>query len=230
MPNHVTSIIKLTGDRKKIEEMLEAVKTDEIGIGSLDFNKVIPMPESLNITSGTATERGYEAYKGFMEVYTLFGTTNMDSILHVPPSSEDAFLRQRPDIDRSEFELGKQAFQNEMRYGATTWYDWCINNWGTKWNSYGYDYFDRSDPSTIGFHTAWSAPHPIIEKLAKRYPEVSIEHQWADEDIGYNCGRRIYENGACIEQYLPEGEEATEFAMNLLGYGDSEETMEEQSL
>ena len=20
-----------------------------------------------------------------------------------------------------------------------TWYDWCIANWGTKWNAYGYD-------------------------------------------------------------------------------------------
>lgn len=231
MPNHITNIIKLSGNRKKIDEMMETIKSDEIGIGSVDFNKVIPMPESLNIESGSATERGYEAYKGFMEVYTLCGTQNMDNILHVPPSSEEIFLKLRPDIDRSEFELGKAAFQNEVRYGATTWYEWCNQNWGTKWNSYGYDLFDRSDLSTIGFHTAWSAPHPVIEKLAELYPEVSIEHEWADEDIGYNCGRKTYEKGACTEQYLPEGEEATVFAMNLWGYeGSEEEVMEEQSL
>ena len=43
--------------------------------------------------------------------------------------------------------------------------DWSIKNWGTKWNSYGYDNLDRSDISenpAFSFYTAWSAPHPII--------------------------------------------------------------------
>ena len=192
------------------------------------------MPESLNITAGSTTTRGYQAYKDFIDVYTLFGTQNMENILHVPPSSEEIFLQHRPDIDRSEFELGKAAFQNEVRYGAQTWYDWCIRNWGTKWNSYGYEDYSSdvsSDLSTIRFQTAWSAPHPVIEKLAEMFPDVSFEHEWADEDIGANCGRRIYDHGECTEQYLPDGEEAVSFAMNLWGYeGTDGETMEVQNL
>lgn len=78
MPNHITNSITLSGDKEKIAEMMENIKNDEVGIGSIDFNKIIPMPESLKIESGSATERGYKAYKNFMEVYTLFGTTNMD--------------------------------------------------------------------------------------------------------------------------------------------------------
>ena len=123
MPNHITNSITLSGNKEKIAEMMENIKNDEVGVGSIDFNKIIPMPENLNIESGSATERGYKAYKDFMEVYTLFGTTNMDNILHVPLSSEEVFLRHRSDIDRAEFELGKTAFQNMVKYGATAWYD-----------------------------------------------------------------------------------------------------------
>ena len=65
MPNHVTNIVNFTGDKEKIAEMLEAIKDDEYGLGTIDFNKITPMPESLKITAGSQTERGLEYYKAF---------------------------------------------------------------------------------------------------------------------------------------------------------------------
>ena len=53
MPNHLRSKIYLEGDPKRIQELLEFVKYDDGDIGTLDCNKVIPMPESLNLISGT---------------------------------------------------------------------------------------------------------------------------------------------------------------------------------
>ena len=44
MPNHVTNILSVSGDPEKVRAMFEAIKDDKIGLGSLDFNKVIPMP------------------------------------------------------------------------------------------------------------------------------------------------------------------------------------------
>ena len=38
MPNHVTNIITYEGDRKQIAEMLEAIKNDELGISTVEFN------------------------------------------------------------------------------------------------------------------------------------------------------------------------------------------------
>ena len=45
-----------------------------------------------------------------------------------------------------------------------------------------------------------------MEKLAEMFPNVEIEHEWADEDIGHNCGRYRYQNGVRIEEWLPETE------------------------
>ena len=189
MPNHIINTIRLTGDREKISELLESVKDNRFGIDSLDFNKVIPMPESLQIETSSSMERGLKAYKEFVDICTFDGANKDMDLLNIPDDKENIFLRMRKDVKREDWELGRQAFSNEIMYGAPSWDDWAKKNWGTKWNSYGYDNLNRSDIAenpVLSFYTAWSAPHPIIEKLAERYPEVSFEHEWADEDSGMN--------------------------------------------
>lgn len=226
MPNHVENYVSLNGDEQKIREMLETIKNDDYGIGTIDFNKIIPMPESLNIDSGTRTDRGLKAYKGFIEVYT-FGKNAEDareSLKDIPVKSEELFLEKRTDIDRKEWELGKTAWQNMQDYGAPTWYEWCCNNWGTKWNAYGYsEGLDYSEDHELYMQTAWSAPHAIMQKLSEMFPDITFEHQWADEDIGYNCGRYTYSGGERIEEYFPETrKEAIEFACKVWDYDVAE--------
>ena len=70
MQNHITNSITLSGNKEKIAEMMENIKNDEVGVGSIDFNKIIPMPESLNIEAGSRTDRGLKAYRDFIEAYT----------------------------------------------------------------------------------------------------------------------------------------------------------------
>jgi len=217
MPNHVTNILKFWGDRLKISEMTENIKNDNFVFPSIDFNKLIPMPEELNITSGSNTNRGLEAYKNFIEVYTLAGTREDADLLNIPEESEKAFLDLRTDIDHNDWELGKKAFQNELKYGAPTWYEWCVGNWGTKWNAYDFEESGNAK-DTIKFDTAWSAPHPVIAKLAEMYLDIEIEHEWADEDIGYNCGKYVYRNGERIEEYFPESRvDCIDFALKVKG-------------
>ena len=69
MPNHVTNVLTLHGESDQIRAMLEAIQYDDLGIGSVDFNKIIPMPESLNIEAGSQTSTGLKAYQDFIEVY-----------------------------------------------------------------------------------------------------------------------------------------------------------------
>lgn len=221
MPNNIENIITLQGDEKKIREMLETIKNDDLSIGTIDFNKITGMPKRLDIEAGSRTKRGLDFYNGFIEVYTLGGTMNMDKLRSIPVESEEIFLRQRKDIPRDEWELGKAAWRNICDFGAPTWYDWCISNWGTKWNAYGYseDTIGYHDGDRLYFQTAWSAPHPILEKLTQMFPDIKLEHEWADEDIGQNCGRHSYQNGERIEEYYPESEaEAVEFACKLWDY------------
>jgi hypothetical protein len=96
----------------------------------------------------------------------------------------------------------KLVKRNVERYGHKDWYDWSVNNWGTKWNAYSYNsYYEGGD--TIIFQTAWSAPEPIIELLSQKYPDVEFSHSWADENIGYNVGKSVYKNGEVISSNIP---------------------------
>ena len=219
MPNHVENIVSIKGDEQQIRKMLEEIQDDECGLGTVDFNKVIPMPASLEIEAGSKTDRGLKAYQDFIEVYTLAGTRKDLDLLNIPIESEKAFLDMRPDIQPDEWELGKQAFQNIEKYGCPTWYEWSISNWGTKWNAYGYVAgTDYSENDGLWFQSAWSAPHPILQKLSEMYPDITLIHEWADEDLGSNCGTRTYLGGDIIDEFIPEGIRAMQFALDVWGY------------
>ena len=93
------SKLHFSGEQKRIDELLESIKGEET---LFDFNKVLPMPESLNIEAGSRTDNGLKAYKDFITAYTMDGTEKKD-LLNIPKEKEEAFLRMRPDIKRDEW-------------------------------------------------------------------------------------------------------------------------------
>ena len=74
----------------------------------------------------------------------------------------------------------KTKIQVINKYGETTWYDWCVENWGTKWNACEVQVSDY----TIEFSTAWAFAEPVMRKLAELCAKHSVdfEGEWADED------------------------------------------------
>ena len=218
MPNHIMNQLHLSGNQKRIDELLESVKGEE---SVLDFNKIIPMPESLRIECGSRTDRGLKAYKDFVYIYTFAGTEEKD-LLSIPKEKEEIFLKERPDIQRDEWELGRTAFQNEQKYGAPTWYQWAKNAWGTKWSAYN---AEIAEDNTIIFNTAWSRAMSVIRKLAENFPDIKFEYCWADEDLGVNTGMAEFENGEIMhdEFFEPQSKEAYELAAELWGLDLAEE-------
>lgn len=244
MPNHITNRIFIDADSQRLIEILDAVKSDELGRGSIDFNKLIPMPESLNIESGNCTDTAMELFLTFLNpAVDYFGAEQMQPQNFAGLVTElnarrysgtyDAQMSQEKLQNTVEsyggkFEpqdetlqdllsTGKQAVTNFLTYGAKDWYDWCVNNWGTKWNAYSFDDIPPSSDNEITFHTAWAGVPQILEKLSKRFPYVTFEYAYADEDIGSNVGRLTYKGGEVIEQDIPnsQSKEAYEMAFDI---------------
>ena len=159
MPNHVENHIEFSGDTRQIKAMLESIKNDEYGIGTIDFNKIIPMPESLHIEAGSRTDQGLKAYRDFIEVYT-FGRPAEDAkkaLENIPIESESAFLRQRTDIKCDEWELGKTAWNNIRQYGAPSWYECYVK-------------------LCITLIPTWRAVHYFVaESLTAEFPVFSLD-------------------------------------------------------
>lgn len=218
MANCIANRLHLSEGQSIINELLESIKGEK---SVIDFNRIIPMPESLNIEAGSRTNNGLKAYKDFVKVYTMDGTLEKD-LLNIPKESEETFLKMRSDIDAETWELGRTAFQNEQKYGAKDWYDWRVGIWGSKWEAW--DTF-LSEDNIIEFYTAWSRVMPIVQKLAENYPDIKFEYSWADEDLGYNVGSAEFENGQVVhDEFLDShSKEAFELAFKLWGYEDIEE-------
>ena len=207
MPNYVKNILSFDGDPAQVDRLFSVIKGEN---GLMDFNKLIPMPSELEIESGSRTAAGFKKYMAFLTVTSLH--TEM----------EPAYLAAHPEIDREEWDLGKQTYQNIQKYGCPTWYEWRIQNWGTKWNASGAEVLD----GRLSFLTAWNAPKQILEKLSQMFPSITIHHVWADEDIGHNCGDRTYKNGTVTQEYIPTGQEAVELGCDLWNI-DPEEFLSE---
>ncbi len=62
MPNHVTNVLEFDCSRERAKEILEFLRNGDDVLGSIDFNKLISMPESLNLEAGSETDRGIEIY------------------------------------------------------------------------------------------------------------------------------------------------------------------------
>lgn len=96
------------------------------------------------------------------------------------------------------------------------WYDWNVKNWGTKWNGYELDVSDLDDETVmVSFDTAWSHPEPVLFALSEKFPEESFDVEYADEDIGRNCGRYVIQDGVLAEEPFENDDEAKDFAAEL---------------
>ena len=96
------------------------------------------------------------------------------------------------------------------------WYSWSIEHWGTKWDACDADVHRVNDGTvSIVFDTAWSAPIPIYKAINKKYRTLDVHVEYADEDLGENCG--IYDNGT-----ISTPEHPFRFACEMWGYGKSD--------
>lgn len=141
MPNHITTILTVSSDAAGRQAMFEAIKSHEVGLGSIDFNKIIPMPESLDIESGSRTDRAMKLYQDLCAESAALALIDVaapsgNHEAHVAKliKKYEAITEDDPDLQQ----LGKQCYQNIQNYGHPTWYQWRLENGGTKWNSYGY--------------------------------------------------------------------------------------------
>ena len=100
-----------------------------------------------------------------------------------------------PGADK-EAEHNAQMERNLAQFGAKDWYDWNINNWGTKWD-FALENIDRPDPNTVtaAFDTAWAPPIDAYRKLCA---------------LGFEIEAMYYEPGMCFVGKFTGDEDSTD--------------------
>jgi hypothetical protein len=76
------------------------------------------------------------------------------------------------------------------KYGASDWYSWCVNNWGTKWDISPYGCEIENGQLVGSFDTAWSPPTAAYEKLEEM--GFSVRAYYSEPGMGF---AGVYEDG-----------------------------------
>ena len=176
MPNHITNKVQAP------KEVLAALLNTE---GRIDFNTVIPFAGKFewNGIDGLA-ETCAEAISGeALSNHPLIASMQRDS-------------RSRASItgcSDEQFEQFVQMLRNKRATGYFHTLHFARDKWGTKWNAY--DQLVDLDEAVFQFDTAWSCPEPVLKALSALHPDAEITLQFADEDIGSNCGTIVFKGG-----------------------------------
>lgn len=104
------------------------------------------------------------------------------------------------DLDRKAQKLGKKGKYIKDGFNSGG-YEWCIQNWGTKWgichaelreasvdacafSGAVHEKLQKGNTSRLeyGFDCAWSPPIPVILKMSEMFPELDFELRY------FECG------------------------------------------
>ena len=210
MPNHIQNIVTIKGNKEEVAKCAETIFKGD----NFSFKNIIPRPIDLEIEKSSYVDDGIALINGTEEQkerviakFKMWANTE----------------RPLETIIEEAKELGRKALENERKYGFMDWYHWSIKNWGTKWDAYEVDYDVTENIINLNFQTAWSTPYPIFEEMSRMFPNLSIYVDFADEDLGNNCGEYEFEGGEATK--FDEGDLA--FACEIWGY-DYDEIMRER--
>ena len=104
------------------------------------------------------------------------------------------------------------------KYGAATWRDWAIRNWGTKWDFEDIKVVEATGRKvTYTFETAYEPPIPVIVAMSRQHPSLSfrLSYETTQTEFDYKgtfwCkggtitrDRRVRFPHKCAQELSPE--------------------------
>ena len=166
MPNHCSNRVSFYGDNESEIQKLHDIfskgleNDDEVDTGTV-FGHFIPEPDWSTVP------------------------------LHENDVKEYSFSNPRGEVGECpKMIIDKdRPFRSGLRFESTDvmddrWYNWRVQNWGTKWDCYTLEIDDSDLPHgfEVTFETAWSPPEEVCSAIREQYPNVSIS--WFYDEPG----------------------------------------------
>jgi hypothetical protein len=159
----------------------------------------------------------------------------LNEFIPVPQDLKDTVSGFHGDPEKQR-ELEEQTARNVAKYGAGNWYDFCVNEWGTKWDcgeQGASDIHPEGRMLHTSFDTAWAPPIAAYEKLEAM--GFRVEAMYYESGMGF---AGTYEDGcddgaeleglsaSDVEREYPDLNECFGIADSMREYEEDEELTE----
>lgn len=208
MPNWTGNTLTIIGSTEDLNlfeaDRLAALKANDCSPEQIiTFNMVLPMPKELVGTSSPRPRTEEEIRR--IAKHNNWSDESLQYNLDKALTPEDAV----------------RLDELKAKYGADNWYDWCNNNWGTKWDAchaahermpYVVAGANSKDRVTISFDTAWAAPEQVIHALVRKYPNLNFVHSYSyegEENTDFTVDYRL--NEGVLEAMVSISTEMTDY-------------------
>lgn len=161
MPNHFTTVLTVTGPEAALKEFVNRlpprpVEGSEVESPIFSCEEFLPMPPEL--------EDSFEP-KGEVGKHAPFG--GPEGHVSIQSNHPEAIERRKRNVEK---------------YGAPYWYDWRVNVWGTKWDTYSHGQTTVTpNEFETSFETAWSPPMGALVAASTQHPNLRFEIAGWDE-------------------------------------------------
>lgn len=154
MPNWCENDVYVRGPRSEVEKVVAHLKSDN---REFDFNKVIPYPEKLRQMDEDANAFSY-------------------------------FNKEVQNLSQEEITVRREAYKKKWGTDKDGFnsggYEWCHENWDTKWNACDItSRMNKNGSAFYSFSTAWASPTKVFVALSRLFPKVLFRIKWYERGM-----------------------------------------------
>jgi hypothetical protein len=111
-----------------------------------------------------------------------------------------AVYSKKSDDEEEDTLLSFQKIKPRPEDQNDNWYDWNINNWGTKWGAIDVRLITSSNKRyTYEFSTAWSPPIKLVIEASRLYPKLAFTIRFWEGGMGFR-GYVKCKNGEVVKE------------------------------
>lgn len=122
---------------------------------------------------------------------TVFGAEkDLKKFVEEAKSDEEplSFAKTAPEPDYSQVKV-KSTYpsitKKEFVDTEEAWWDWRIQNWGTKWDLSEVQFEDYGDFVEYSFMSAWSPPVEWLKIVSERYPKLEFKLKYDEPGMAF---------------------------------------------
>lgn len=202
MPNWCSNHVSIMGNPEQLTAFILAASSNN---SDLSLESLFPCPQSLRDAPAGSDEVYYDIVHG--ELSKFAGYSWIPAEIKNDRDALMSFLTNRSGITIEKGrEIADLIKHNLETYGVSNWYDWCVKNWGTKWDIEGEGSRLADDHASYTFQSAWSPPVEAFVTISKSFPELTFDLEYFESGMSF-MGRveiRDGESNSCHDKWDSE--------------------------